>query len=209
MALKKTQLSGQLTRSALLGVVLVGVLMGALVIARRGPAVLGNVTDAQPQVQPQALDLPAPKLMMVAAPRAAQAKSSKPATATPAVKPAAKPAAKTPAATKPTLVLASTGAPGMTSPVPAVADTLEVISITGCLQHDDGTFRLKDAAGDAPKERSWKSGFLKRTVPSVEIVDSANRLGLPTHVGQRVTVTGILLNKEMRARAVQRLGICS
>ena len=69
--------------------------------------------------------------------------------------------------------------------------------------------RIRAAGEDAPKSRSWKSGFLKKRATSIEVVDSANRLGLPTHVGQRVTVTGVLLNKEMRARAVQRVGVCS
>ena len=78
------------------------------------------------------------------------------------------------------------------------------------MRDDEGEFRLTDAIGvNAPKARSWKSGFLKKRAATVDVVDSANRLRLPSHVGQRVTVTGVLLEREMRARAVRRLGVCS
>ena len=42
----KIQLTGGLTRAALLGIVLIGVLAGAMVLARRGPAVLATTTAA-------------------------------------------------------------------------------------------------------------------------------------------------------------------
>ena len=81
------------------------------------------------------------------------------------------------------------------------------VTMTGCLEDDAGTYRLKNAIGaDAPKSRSWKSAFLKKRSASIEVVDAANRLKLPTHVGQRVEVTGILEDREMRARALQRVG---
>jgi hypothetical protein len=88
---------------------------------------------------------------------------------------------------------------------PAAAKTMAV-TITGCLQRDDETFRLKDTDGaDAPKARSWKTGFLKKSSASIEIVDAANRLKLNNHVGERVTVTGTLVDREMRARTLQRI----
>ena len=80
------------------------------------------------------------------------------------------------------------------------------MTITGCLQRDDQTFRLKDTEGaEAPKSRSWKTGFLKKGSASIEIVDAANRLKLTDHVGQRVSVTGTLVDREMRARSLQRI----
>lgn len=203
MVVKKMQLKGGLTRTALLGVVLIGVTAGAMVLARRGPAVLAKSTAAATPA-PLQIIAPSPVEKRVTV---AQAQTTRKATP-PA---ASKSAAATPAA-KPAVAKAAAAAatPVPAAPAKAVAESLEVISLTGCLQHDDGAFRLKDTAGaDAPKARSWKSGFLKKRPASVEIVDSANRLGLPTHVGQRVTVTGVLLNKEVRARAVQRLGVCS
>ncbi len=82
------------------------------------------------------------------------------------------------------------------------------VTITGCLELDEATFWLKDAAGvDAPKSRSWRSGFLKRRSSQIELVDAANTLKLPNYVGQRVAATGTLLNREMRARSLQRLAI--
>ena len=80
------------------------------------------------------------------------------------------------------------------------------VTITGCLEGGRDAFRLKDASGiDAPKARSWKSGFLKKSSPSIEVVDAANRLQLPTHVGQRVSVTGVLVDREMKARSLKRI----
>lgn len=80
------------------------------------------------------------------------------------------------------------------------------VTITGCLEGAGDGFRLKDANGtDAPKARSWKSGFLKKSSPSIEVVDAANRLQLPTHVGQRVSVTGVLVDREMKARSLKRI----
>jgi hypothetical protein len=80
------------------------------------------------------------------------------------------------------------------------------VTITGCLESAHDAFRLKDTSGaDAPKARSWKSGFLKKGSPSIEVVDAANRLQLPAHVGQRVSVTGVLVDREMKARSLKRI----
>lgn len=88
----------------------------------------------------------------------------------------------------------------------ALVPTSAPVTITGCLERADETFRLKDTTGvDAPKGRNWKSGFLKKSSASIELVDAANRLKLPAHVGQRVTVTGTLVDREMRVRSLQRV----
>ena len=99
--------------------------------------------------------------------------------------------------------------------VPAVESTTKAdleksvpVTITGCLELDEETFWLKDAAGvDAPKSRSWRSGFLKRRSSQIELVDAANTLKLPNYVGQRVAATGTLMNRGMRARSLQRVAI--
>ena len=79
------------------------------------------------------------------------------------------------------------------------------MTITGCLERaDETTFRLKDTVGaDAPKSRSWKSGFLKKGSASIEVVDAAHRLKLVDHVGQKVSVTGTLVDREMQVRSLQ------
>ena len=51
--------------------------------------------------------------------------------------------------------------------------------------------------------RSWKSGFLRRRPSSIQLVDGTHTLNLKTYVGQRVEATGMLLNREMRARSLQ------
>jgi len=80
------------------------------------------------------------------------------------------------------------------------------VTITGCLERDAETFRLKDTEGEnAPKARSWKSGFYKKGSASIEIIDVANKVKLPTHVGQRVSVTGTLVDREMQVRSLRRV----
>ena len=80
------------------------------------------------------------------------------------------------------------------------------VTITGCLERSDEAFRLMDTAGArAPKARNWKSGFLKKSTASVEVVAAANRVNLSNHVGERVSVTGTLVDREMRARSLQRV----
>jgi hypothetical protein len=78
------------------------------------------------------------------------------------------------------------------------------VRITGCLERDGSTYSLKDAAGtDVPQSRSWKSGFLRKDTPSIEIVDAQNRLKLANYVGRRVSVTGLLVDREMIGRSLQ------
>jgi hypothetical protein len=86
------------------------------------------------------------------------------------------------------------------------ATKLAAVTITGCLERDAETYRLKDTSGDnAPKARSWKSGFLKKGSATVEVVDAAKSAKLPSHVGERVTVTGVLNGREMQVRSLQRV----
>ena len=80
-----------------------------------------------------------------------------------------------------------------------------LVTITGCLETDDETFRLNDTEGsDAPKSRSWKTGFLKKRPATIAVVD-ANGVGLPAHVGQRVALTGLLVDRDMRVRSLRRI----
>jgi hypothetical protein len=90
------------------------------------------------------------------------------------------------------------------APTAVVAVQDEPATIIGCLEFDDDRFRLKNTEGQAaPKARSWKSGFLKRSNATLEVVDTANRLRLATHVGHRVSLTGTLAEREMQARSVK------
>jgi hypothetical protein len=99
-----------------------------------------------------------------------------------------------------------TTATTQTSKVPATTEQPQIVTLTGCLERDDETFRLKDTTGlEAPKARSWKSGFLKKSAASIEVVDAANRVKLSTHVGQRVSVTGMLVEREIQVRSLRRV----
>jgi hypothetical protein len=89
-------------------------------------------------------------------------------------------------------------------PAPSEAAPQTAVTITGCLEQNDDTFRLKNTSGaEAPKSRSWKSGFLKKNSSSIEIIDVTNRVQLPSHVGQRVVVTGLLVDREMQVRSLK------
>ena len=104
--------------------------------------------------------------------------------------------------------------PDATAPKAATESTSNVasqtatsVTITGCVANDDATFWLKDTSGaDAPKSRNWKSGFLKKRSAPVELLDATHALRLPNYVGQRVAATGTLVNREMRAQSLHRVG---
>jgi hypothetical protein len=106
-------------------------------------------------------------------------------TAEPAKAPSSTPAAPTPV--------------GATASVAAAA----VTTIQGCLQSGDDGFWLKSTSGaDAPKARSWKSGFLTKRSAAIEVVDAGNSLRLSNHVGQRVAATGTLTDRRMQAHSL-------
>jgi ABC-type uncharacterized transport system auxiliary subunit len=105
---------------------------------------------------------------------------------------------------------ATAAATSGTSPAPeAAAQEPEAVSatITGCLEErKDQTFRLKNTVGDdAPKSRGWKSGFLKKGSTSIDLVDAGNRMKLQNHVGEQISVTGMLADKEMQVRSLKRV----
>jgi hypothetical protein len=78
-----------------------------------------------------------------------------------------------------------------------------IVTLTGCIDLDKQTFRLKDASGPAlPRTRSWRSGFRKRA-STIDLVDPGNTLSLRTHVGERVAATGTLDGGELRASSLR------
>lgn len=82
-------------------------------------------------------------------------------------------------------------------------------TLTGCLESDEGEYRLTDVSGEAaPTSRSWKSGFFKKRPASIEISDAVGTLGLRHHLGRRVAATGTLVERDMRARSVRVVGVC-
>jgi hypothetical protein len=80
------------------------------------------------------------------------------------------------------------------------------VTITGCLEQRDDAYRLKDTAGDdVPKARSWKSGFLRKAPSAIAVIDASNRVKLSTHIGERISVTGVLIDREMKVRSLRKV----
>ena len=87
----------------------------------------------------------------------------------------------------------------------ATADSNLAI-VEGCLVRDQDQFRLKNTAGeDAPKGRSWKSGFLHKSSKTIDVLDESHRLNLGRHVGERVAIAGVLDNRELQGTSLKRL----
>lgn len=125
-------------------------------------------------------------------------------------KPAAKADAKTPAVAR--TVVASVNTPPASTPVmesravaPRQDDLAVATTVTGCLElRNDGMFQLKDTDGDhAPKSRSWKSGFIRKSSAKIDVFDAGNRLKLGNHVGSRVSLEGMLADRRLRARSLE------
>jgi len=82
-------------------------------------------------------------------------------------------------------------------------------TITGCLAKDDDRYVLKDVSGDdAPKSRSWKSGFLRKRSLTVELIDPAATDRLASYVGRQIETTGALDDREMRVKSLRVQGAC-
>ena len=91
-------------------------------------------------------------------------------------------------------------------PASSAKTTTATATVSGCLERDGDSFRLKDVSGaDAPKARSWKSGFLKKGPAAIEVVDGSHALKLSEQIGRRVSVTGVLAGRELTARSLRRV----
>ena len=100
--------------------------------------------------------------------------------------------------------------------VPAAAPTTATasavtapVTVTGCLEvsTDGDTFRLNDVEGaDAPKSRSWRTGFLKKRPAPVILVEPPDRHALTANVGHRVAATGELANRELKIHSLHVVG---
>jgi hypothetical protein len=100
--------------------------------------------------------------------------------------------------------------PAAVEPAPAPA-AVEIegpapVTITGCLEIsvDGDEFRLTDTEGDAPKKRSWRTGFLRKRPAAVALVDPPQEL--QAQVGKRVAATGQLTSRELKVSSVSVVG---
>ncbi len=83
------------------------------------------------------------------------------------------------------------------------------VTITGCLEmsvdHDE--YRLTDTDGAAaPKSRSWKTGFLKKRSAPVALIAPPDVMALQTHVGHRVSATGVLISHDLKLSTFRVVG---
>lgn len=91
---------------------------------------------------------------------------------------------------------------------PATA-SVPAVTITGCLEiSTDGTeFRLADTEGrDAPKSRSWRTGFLRKRTAPVALIGAAEPLELKKNVGTRVAATGLLTDRALQVTSLRVVG---
>jgi len=108
---------------------------------------------------------------------------------------------------------APTPAASETPASPATTSTATVVSapvtITGCLEvsTDGDTFRLNDIEGaEAPKSRSWRTGFFKKRPAPVVLVEPPDRKALTANVGHRVAATGQLDSRELKVSSLRVVG---
>jgi hypothetical protein len=227
---KKPTRSVRATAIGVTGLMLAGVGAAAILMADRpsSPEATIVALDAaplSPTLEPPAAEPPpAPKPVAPTppAPKAARPKAetrtasrtpasvSKPAQRTPARAAVTEPVAAAPIAAVPASAPAEDAPARSASAVEPVARPVEQepepVTITGCLERRDDTFRLKNTSGaDAPKSRSWKSGFLRRSAATIEIVAAPRGVNLDDHVGQRISVSGTLFDREMQVLSMQPL----
>ena len=156
--------------------------------------------EMQAAAQPGAMAVEAPQTAKAIQPKSPAVKAAKPAAApkTVVATATAEPADATPPARE-TPVMESRSVATKHQDEESIATT-----IGGCLVHDDGMFKLKDTDGDhAPKSRSWKSGFIKKGSARIELIDAGQRVDFKSHVGYRVNVSGMLVDREMQVRSIK------
>ena len=131
-----------------------------------------------------------------------------------AQKPTAQPAAQKPAAQRPVAQSPAVQNPTAQNPTAqkstanSVATSNTSITLSGCLEAEGRSFKLTDVKGpQAPKGRSWKTGFIKKTAKgNVEVVSASSNVKLMDHVGHQVTVVGMQAgDDQIRATSVKRM----
>ena len=106
----------------------------------------------------------------------------------------------------------STTEPLVPKPMPAAAASpasgvsLPPVTITGCLEisTDGNDYRLADTEGaDAPKSRSWRTGFLRKRTAPVALIDAPDPHALKSSIGKRVAATGVLSSRELQVSSLR------
>ena len=133
-----------------------------------------------------------------------------PAKAAPA-KPA--PAKAAPAKAAPAKAVAAKPVPAKVAaaPVAVVPVDPNTVTMIGCLESDGSNYRLADVQGNqAPKGRSWKTGFITKKTKNIDLVGAPASLKLQDHIGRKVSVSGLKDDDtHLKARTIKQLGSCS
>lgn len=120
--------------------------------------------------------------------------------------------ASAPAKTTRTAKAATSSSAAPTTPVSestAPVKSPAGLTVEGCLESDGATYRLKNTTGlDAPKARTWRTGFLMKRSSTIGLVDATGRLRLQDHIGRRVAATGTVVDREMQATTLREVGSC-
>ncbi len=194
------------------------VLAGLFLLAMLAGGSWPSTSSVDPQVAAAQTENPAVLTADVAGAPAVPAKA-------PAVSPAAsapresnaspvRPAVTSTATSRP---METTKARAETAPVPpsparpsspadahsaAAAASIDTVTISGCLDFDGKSAWLKDTSGvDAPRTRSWRSGFLRKRSPRIALVDGPS--SAEVYDGRLVSVTGVLVDREMRVSSLK------
>jgi len=105
---------------------------------------------------------------------------------------------KAPAKAAPAKAAPAKAAPAKAAPAKAAAAKVAVapappdpnsVTMIGCLESDGVNYRLADVQGNqAPKGRSWKTGFVTKKAKPIDLVGVSSTLNLKDHVGQKLSV---------------------
>jgi hypothetical protein len=221
-------------RPQMIALAIIALLVAATLALPRRPAPVAAAVDGQTErlhqssdvalvAQPVALPSAPPAargaVASVAAPRTISESSAKAAVSKPEKNRIAEAAAPVATVTPSTEALGTEGSTTARAasesinaePTPVSADPVGsgAVTLAGCLETSASKdqFRLTDTKGvDAPRSRSWRTGFLKKRTTTVALVAPPDPRALQTQVGQRVAATGLLTNRELRVTSVRVLG---
>ena len=112
--------------------------------------------------------------------------------------------------TPPKAAAPAKAAPAKPAPAKAAAPEAEPkdsVTLTGCLQADGSKYMLRDLEGtQAPKGRSWKTGFITKKAKDVEVTGASSTLKLSDYRGHKVSVVGVKDGQtHMKARSIKQL----
>ena len=126
--------------------------------------------------------------------------------------PAKAPAKAAPAKPAPAKAAPAKAVPARVAAAPVAVAPVDPNTVTmiGCLESDGSKYRLADVQGNqAPKGRSWKTGFVTKKTKNIDLVGAPASLKLQDHVGRKVSVSGLKDDDtHLKARTIKQLGSC-